>query len=102
MLRQTRDVAARRQGDRPDAPHPTDIALRPQLRASVTAYVVGLRREQLPPQTVVVLIKALLREGLPPRVDPAAERELTAAVVRWCIEAYYDGAAQSPHGGDGA
>lgn len=89
ILREACDASAPRGWSA--APRPAFVVSLPQLRASVTAYVAGLRREQLPPQTVLVHVKAMLREGLPSRLDVGTERELTAEVVRWCIEAYYDG-----------
>jgi hypothetical protein len=68
------------------------VALRAQLRASVTAYVHSLRAEQLPPQQVLVQVKSAVREATPPELDVVDARELMEDVVRWSIEAYYGAA----------
>jgi len=68
------------------------LALRAQLRASVTAYVRALRAEQTPPQRALVLVKTAVQEAPPPALDADEARALMDDVVRWCVEAYYESA----------
>ena len=68
------------------------IALRAQLRASVTAYVRHLKSDGLPPERMLVLVKTTVREGLPEDLDVYEARELMEDVVRWSVEAYYHAA----------
>jgi hypothetical protein len=68
------------------------LALRAQLRASVTAYVHHLRAEELPSERVLVLVKSTVREAAPPELDVVEARDLMEDVVRWSIEAYYQSA----------
>ncbi|MDF1504413.1 hypothetical protein [Roseisolibacter sp. H3M3-2] len=68
------------------------LALRAQLRASITAYVHRLRAEGEPPQRMLVLVKTAMREGTPPELDVFEARELMSDAVRWSIVAYYQAA----------
>ncbi|GLC25123.1 hypothetical protein rosag_16360 [Roseisolibacter agri] len=68
------------------------LALRAQLRASVTAYARHLRADGEPPQRMLVLVKSAMREATPPELDPYDARALMEDVVRWSIEAYYHAA----------
>ena len=67
-------------------------ALRAELRASVTAYVHHLRADGIPPERMLVLVKATLRESTPPELDAVEARTLMEDVVRWSVDAYYDAA----------
>lgn len=58
-------------------------------RAAVSAFVLQLRHEQVPPQRVLVLLKDLVRQSSPPELTAADQRELIEDVVRWTIDAYY-------------
>jgi hypothetical protein len=68
------------------------VALRAELRASVTAYARHLRADGLPCERVVVLVKTAVREATPPELDALDARALMEDVVRWSIEAYYHAA----------
>jgi hypothetical protein len=64
-----------------------------ELRAAIYTYAAQLRREGVPPERTLVAIKTLVYEGLSTlRPSEAEERRLSLA-VRWCIAAYYEGAA---------
>lgn len=65
------------------------LALRAQLRASVTAYVHRLRADAVPPERMVVLVKEAVLEATPPELDLAQGRALVEDAVRWSIDAYY-------------
>ena len=67
-------------------------ALPVELRASVTAYVRHLRDDGVPPQRMLVLVKAAVRESAPPELDALEARALLEDVVRWSVDAYYDAA----------
>jgi hypothetical protein len=64
-------------------------AARAEARAAVTAYVVRLRGEGLPPQRVLVALKAVARDASPPDLEMLDQRALIEDVVRWSIAAYY-------------
>ena len=66
-------------------------AIRAQLRASFTGYVRQLAGEGLPAERMLVLVKRVVRDALPFRTDPEQARLLIEDVVRWSIEAYFDG-----------
>nr|ASV46937.1 hypothetical protein [uncultured bacterium] len=68
------------------------LALRAQLRASVTAYVRHLRADGAPPERMLVLVKAAVSESAPPELDPVEAHALMEDVVRWSVEAYYHAA----------
>jgi hypothetical protein len=63
-----------------------------QLRDATTRYVVALRADGAPPERMLVCVKALVRDALSAEgwCDPDATQSLTAAVVGWSIDAYYD------------
>jgi hypothetical protein len=65
------------------------LALRAQLRASVTAYVLHLRAGGAPPERMLVEVKSAVREATPPELDTFEARDLMEDVVRWSVEAYY-------------
>jgi hypothetical protein len=65
------------------------VALRAELRASVTAYVRRLRADGEPPQRMLVLVKETLADAFPSELDPTERRVLQADVIRWSIDAYY-------------
>jgi hypothetical protein len=62
-------------------------ALRDQLRDSVTMYAVELRREQVLPERVVVLMKSAIGES--DTVRDQNHRAVLDDVVRWAVNAYY-------------
>ena len=64
-------------------------AARVEARAAVTAYVGRLRAQGVPPQGVVVALKAAARDALPPDLETLDQRTLIEDVVRWSIAAYY-------------
>jgi hypothetical protein len=66
-------------------------AIRAQLRASLTGYVRRLAAEGLPAERMLVLVKRAVRDALPSQADPDQARLLLEDVVRWSIEAYFDG-----------
>jgi hypothetical protein len=66
-------------------------ALRAQLQTSVTAYVRRLRADGLPSERMLVQVKSVVRDATPPELDVDEARELMEDVVRWSVEAYYDG-----------
>ena len=68
------------------------LAIRAQLRASVTAYVRHLKDDGIPSERVVVLVKTAVRDAAPPELDAWDARDLMEDVVRWSIEAYYHAA----------
>ena len=63
-------------------------SLRALVRASATAYARRLRDEGLTPERMLVLVKVAAGH---PGAHGFAARELTNDVVRWSIEAYFDG-----------
>ena len=64
------------------------LALRALARAAGTAYARQLRAEGLPPERMLVLVKeATSHHGFP----GFGAQELTNDIVRWSIEAYFDG-----------
>ena len=65
-------------------------AARAELRASAMAFTRSLRAAGLAPERTLVAVKAAIREGMPTGLHPGAARELSEAVVRWAIAAYYD------------
>jgi hypothetical protein len=65
------------------------LALRAQLRASVSAYVRHLRDGGVPSERMVIDVKAAVREATPPELDAYEARDLMEDVVRWSVEAYY-------------
>ena len=69
------------------------VGLLAQLRAVTTRYVYALRAQGARPEQMVVRVKAFVRESMGAEgwSDPEATRVLTAEVVRWSIDAYYDG-----------
>jgi hypothetical protein len=70
------------------------LALRAQLRASITAYVRRLRRDGATPEQTLVDVKEVVREATPPELAIVESRELMAEVVRWSVETYYESSAR--------
>ena len=84
----TRAAALREDADRA---RQESAARRTELREAVRAYVRDLRDEGQPPQRMLVLVKSAVRDSTPLRTEPLeARQELTADVVRWSVEAYYE------------
>jgi hypothetical protein len=61
--------------------------LRESLRDSVGAYVVVLRRTDVPPERAIVLVKSAVVESDP--VPDKYHRQVIEEAVRWAIDAYY-------------
>ena len=68
------------------------LGLREQLRATVVAYVRQLKADGLPPERVLVLVKAAVLEATPPEFERGEARALMEEAVRWSVEAYYEAA----------
>lgn len=68
------------------------VELLVRLQDATTRYVVELRAEGTPPEQMLVRVKSLVRDALSVEgwSDPEATRSLTAAVVGWSIDTYYD------------
>jgi len=61
---------------------------RPTLRNAIVAAVKRAKADQLPPQAVLVGLKAYLREHVMPAVTPAEWDEFAQHAVRWTIGEY--------------
>ena len=61
--------------------------LRNELRDSVTAYVLVLRRTDIPPERAVILVKSAVIES--DRYPDSHHREVVEEAVRWAVDAYY-------------
>lgn len=66
------------------------------LRLLVAQYVDELKRRDLPPERVIVQLKALAREAgigqtenSHPELNAADSDKLVVEMVEWCIERYY-------------
>ena len=63
-----------------------------EVRAAVFAYVATLKSDGLPPERVLVAVKAAARSaGIPdsPWLDIGDGPRRMSPVVGWCIEEYY-------------
>jgi hypothetical protein len=65
----------------------TAQTLREQLRDSVRMYAIELRRDDVLPERVIVLIKSAIGESDP--VRDHNHRAVVDDVVRWAVDAYY-------------
>jgi hypothetical protein len=68
-----------------------EVALRRELRAAAVSYARTLRSLHVEPQRMLVLVKTaadVSESALP----PAQQASIVGDVVRWSIDAYYDGA----------
>lgn len=65
---------------------------REQLRVSIGAYVCRLRAEEVPPERMLISVKALVRDAMPHELDAGDAHDLMEDAVRWSIVAYYQGA----------
>jgi len=61
--------------------------LREQLRDSVRTYALELRRDEVLPERVIVLMKTTIRES--DAVRDQNHRAVVEDVVRWAVDAYY-------------
>jgi hypothetical protein len=61
--------------------------LREQLRDSVRTYAIELRRDDVLPERVIVLMKSAIRESDDMRDQN--HRAVLEDVVRWAVDAYY-------------
>ena len=64
---------------------------RDRLHAAVRAYACLLRRQDTPPEKMLVEVKECVRHAPAPR--GARGQELMAQVVAWSIEGYYEQAS---------
>jgi hypothetical protein len=67
--------------------------IRDLLRDTVSALAILERAKGMSPERVLVLLKGLVVDAEAEKLEPVMARSLTDDVVRWGIEAYYDGAA---------
>jgi hypothetical protein len=66
------------------------IAARRRMQEAVRLYAESLRREGVPPERALVLLKTAVRSGLSnPCNDETAAEEVLHEGVEWCIAAYY-------------
>jgi tryptophanyl-tRNA synthetase len=68
------------------------VALRAQLRASITAYVCHLRADGVSPEQMLILVKSTVREAPLSELTHWESRALMEDVVRWSVESYYHAA----------
>ena len=61
--------------------------LRDQLRESVRTYALELRRDEVLPERVIVLMKSAIRES--DAMRDQNHRAVLEDVVRWAVDAYY-------------
>ena len=61
--------------------------LREQLRESVRTYALELRRDEVLPERVIVLVKSAIRES--DAMRDQNHRAVLEDVVRWAVDAYY-------------
>jgi hypothetical protein len=85
-----RRVISEARGAVPDEPLADLVRCRPQLRASVTDYVDGLRRGGLPVERTLEKVQLIVREVEAGEGWDDAGGAIMSHVVRWSIEAYYD------------
>src|SRR5438477_12806778 len=69
---------------------------RRDLEAAASVYIAGLKTRQLPPEEMLVRVKAILAEcGLRPAQPPHDKSAVPTGgslyhhVIAWCIEQYY-------------
>lgn len=74
-----------------DGPH-CGRRTRAEMRAAIQGYARSLRRQGIPPERVLVLLKDAVQTGLAgsPLDEPLAESLLHDG-VEWCIDAYFTG-----------
>lgn len=63
--------------------------VRDRLRETVTALASLERTKGVPPEKMLVLLKAILVEAKAEKLDASDAQSLLDDVVRWGIEAYY-------------
>jgi hypothetical protein len=64
-------------------------AARQDARVAVTTFAEQLRTDGAPPERMLVVLKAAVRDSAPGTLDPHQLHALTEDVVRWSIEAFY-------------
>jgi len=64
-------------------------AARRDARAAVTTFAEQLRTDGAPPERMLVVLKAAVRDSAPGMLDPHQLHALTEDVVRWSVEAFY-------------
>jgi len=79
------------EGEAPPAPsgRRDGPAARRDARAAVTTFAEQLRTDGAPPERMLVVLKAAVRDSAPGMLDPHQLHALTEDVVRWSIEAFY-------------
>ena len=65
------------------------VTIRDRLRETVTALACLERTKGVPPEKMLMLLKAIVVDAEAERLDPTDARSLMDDVVRWGIEAYY-------------
>jgi hypothetical protein len=78
-------------GEAPPAPsgRRDGPAARQDARAAVTTFAEQLRTDGAPPERMLVVLKAAVRDSAPGMLDPHQLHALTEDVVRWSVEAFY-------------
>jgi hypothetical protein len=62
---------------------------RTDAQATVTEFAARLRASGIPPERMLVVVKAAVRDVTPGVLSAAEQHTMTADVVRWSIEGYY-------------
>jgi hypothetical protein len=62
------------------------------LRAAVCDYVRDAKARKNTPEKVLIVLKRTVADVAVARFSYRTMNDLTERVVRWCIDAYYDGA----------
>jgi len=65
------------------------LAIRIAATAAVTTYVATLRRNGVPPERMLILVKDAVRDAASGVLSGTDVGIVLDAVVRWSIEAYY-------------
>lgn len=65
------------------------MAIRDRLRETVSALACLERTKGVPPERMLVLLKAILVEAKAEKLDASDAQSLLDDVIRWGIEAYY-------------
>ena len=60
------------------------------LRRAMCEYAVALRETGVPPERMLVEIKTVVRQSVPPGTHASYVESMVARVTSWCIASYYD------------
>ena len=66
-----------------------NVSARTEAQAGVAAFVARLRADGTPPERMLVVVKAAVRDVTPGVLSQGQLHAMTEDVVRWSIEAYY-------------